>query len=454
MVAASNSPQTSADAIPERTRITRRALVVWCAAVLAYIAAITGRTSFGVAGVEAIEHFHADASRIAVFTALQVGVYAAAQIPTGLLIDRFGARRVLVSGALVMGLGQIILGCTASYPVALAARVLIGAGDATTFLSALRILPYWFPLRWAPLFAQLTGSLGQIGQIISAVPFLAFLHAHGWTTSFVGLGGVILIVGIAAAVAVADSPEPPETSGPPAASDSPTRSAPGGAVRDVLRSTVCWEGFFIHFSTMLPQATFTLLWGLPLMTLGLGLSSQTAGLVLTVNTATIMAAGPVMGLLSARLGAHRDVAVVIAILVLIAGWAWFFLSPSPRGLAAIIALNILTAGLTPTSNYGFDYVREHLPRHRVATGTGLSNMGGFVATMIASQLAGMVLDAHSGSEGYQWLDFRAAGAALLVVWGLGLAGLVLFALRRRSTDSGARPRLRVVRRSDTVPPTA
>ena len=91
--------------VDPRSRITGRALTVWAAAVLVYLAAITGRTSFGVAGVEALDRFGVDASRLAVFTAVQVGVYALAQIPVGLAIDRFGARRTMVIGALVMAVG-------------------------------------------------------------------------------------------------------------------------------------------------------------------------------------------------------------------------------------------------------------------------------------------------------------------------------------------------------------
>ena len=118
---------------------------MWVAAMLVYIVAITGRTSFGVAGLEAMERFDVDASRIAVFTSVQLGIYAFAQIPTGVLIDKYGPRKLLVIGAVIMGVGQVALGLTANYWMAIAARLLIGAGDATAFLSVMRILPYWFP---------------------------------------------------------------------------------------------------------------------------------------------------------------------------------------------------------------------------------------------------------------------------------------------------------------------
>ncbi len=158
--------------------MTTKALSIWVAAMLVYIVAITGRTSFGVAGLEAMARFDVDASRIAVFTSVQLGIYAFAQIPTGVLIDKYGPRKLLVIGAVIMGVGQVALGLTTNYWMAIAARLLIGAGDATAFLSVMRILPYWFPLHRTPMFTQVTSSLGQLGQFVSAIPFAALL---GWT---------------------------------------------------------------------------------------------------------------------------------------------------------------------------------------------------------------------------------------------------------------------------------
>lgn len=428
-----------------RSRITARALTVWAAAVLVYLAAITGRTSFGVAGVEALDRFGVDASRLAVFTAVQVGVYALAQIPVGLAIDRFGARRTMVVGALVMATGQIVLALTASYPIAILARVLIGAGDASAFLSAMRLLPAWFPLRVTPLFTQLTAGLGQIGQFISAVPFLMLLHAEGWTASFLALGSGIALVGIAAAIAIADVPpapaEPDGRTGSGGGTSSSENRAPRATVREmlgiVLRHPVCWQGFFTHWVGLMHQATFTLLWGMPLMTLAMGLSPAQAGGVLVVNTIAAVAAGPLMGMASARFAARRGTLTVVISVALMGMWVVFLLPDAPRGLAAIIALNIGMAALSSASSLGFDSVREAVDRRALATGTGLSNMGGFLAAMVAAQGIGVLLDVSSGGGAFQWSDFRVAWAAIVAVWGLGMAGLLTSMAMRRRIDRRA-----------------
>lgn len=433
-----------------RTRLTRRAIIVWAGAVLFYIVAITGRTSFGVAGVHAIERFEVDASRIAVFTVVQVGVYALAQIPTGLLIDRFAPKRVLLAGALIMAAGQILLGFTDVYWVALLARVLIGAGDASAFLSVMRILPYWFPLRWTPLFTQLTASLGQLGQFISAVPFLALLNAQGWSTAFISLGAVGILVALAAGVAVSDNPDSGSGDNPAGAtgdgSDTKTAQTDIEATRSfwenlafVLRHPVCWQAFFIHYSSMLFQIIFTLLWGSPLILLGMGMGSAEVGLVLTINTVTSVLAGPVMGFVSQRSGRNRDIAAFLSALTIGITWIVFFLPTEPRGLVALIVVNVIMAFFTTTSNFGFDGVRERLPRTSVATGTGLGNMGGFAAAMIASQLVGLLLDFSSDGQAYGWEDFRLAWGAVIGMWALGLIGSLVSRAAVKRRDRGTPP---------------
>ncbi|WP_342320108.1 MFS transporter [Corynebacterium mayonis] len=412
-----------------RKDLTSKAVAVWAGAVIVYIAAILGRTSFGVAGVEAIERFGVDAARIAVFTSVQVGVYALAQIPVGVMIDRYGPRFMIVSGAVVMATGQIILGLTQSYPVAIAARVLIGAGDATAFLSALRLLPFWFPLRLTPLFTQLTASLGQLGQLLSAIPFLWLLHAHGWTVAFSSLGATVVLVALLSSIAVADSPEAARLSKAERAAHKAEKRAQripiSTVLKTVLRSPLCWEAFFIHGFSMFFMLNFTLLWGVPLLTLGMGVAPSQAGAALTVYTVSTMASAPLLGPLSARMGANRDLAALTMASIHTAVWVWFFTSSTPRSFAVVLVLMVLMGLCTPVSNFGFDTVREKMPRTMVATGTGLGNMGGFVSAMLSLQLVGILLDHSAAGANYQWEHFRFAWTAVFATWVALVIGMVM-----------------------------
>ena len=164
-------------------RPSRRAYAVWGVALLAYVLAVFHRASLGVAAVEAQERFSAGASMVSLFLVLQLAVYAGLQVPVGVALDRLGSRVMILAGALTMAAGQLTLALADSVPLAVLARVLVGAGDAMTFISVLRVVGFWFPGGAVPLITQLTGLFGQVGSIVAAFPLVALLHSTSWPTT-------------------------------------------------------------------------------------------------------------------------------------------------------------------------------------------------------------------------------------------------------------------------------
>jgi MFS family permease len=130
---------------------SRRAWVVFGFAVFDYIVAVLQRSSLGVAGVEATDRFHVSAALLSSLAVIQLIVYAGLQIPVGVLLDRVGSRLLLALGAGLMVLGQVTLALAPSIGIAILGRVLLGAGDAMTFISVLRLLPNWFAGRRLPI---------------------------------------------------------------------------------------------------------------------------------------------------------------------------------------------------------------------------------------------------------------------------------------------------------------
>src|SRR5699024_4952873 len=157
--------------------------------------AVFGRTSLGVVSVDALDQFQINAGQLAVFTTVQLATYAFAQIPAGLLVDRLGPRKMMLYGAVLMAVGQVLLAFTTSFAVAVLARVLVGAGDDTAFLSVLRMIPAWSPLGTSALFGQESGAVGQLGQGLSSVRFLSLVGSAGWLVGFDSVGAVGLLVG-------------------------------------------------------------------------------------------------------------------------------------------------------------------------------------------------------------------------------------------------------------------
>lgn len=218
-----------------------RAWLMWSLGALAYVVAVMQRTSFGVASVTASERFGAGASLVSLFVVVQLLTYAGMQVPVGLLSDRFGTRLVLASGAALMCIGQLDLAFSTSVVSAIIARILVGAGDAMTFTAVLRMLPAWFSAGRIPVLNQLTGMIGQGGQLLSSIPLAAMLGIAGWTSTF--LAASLASAGVAVVVLVALRNAPPGTP------EQPLRIAAGlrAQVMDVLRLPASRLAFWIHW---------------------------------------------------------------------------------------------------------------------------------------------------------------------------------------------------------------
>lgn len=405
---------------PAPTRATTRAWTVWAVGLAAYSVAVFQRGSLGVAGVEAQARFGAGASALSLFLVLQLAVYAGLQVPVGVLLDRLGSRRMVTAGALTMAVGQTVLALADSVPVAVLARVLVGAGDAMTFISVLRLVPLWFPGRVVPVVTQLTGLLGQVGQIAAALPLVAVLQATSWRTTFLGAAAIGVLVALVVGVGLRDAPPgaqlaPPATVGEVRANLALAWREPGTRI-----------GLYTHLVTQFSGTVFALLWGFPFLTMGEQLSPHTAGLLLTMLVLVGMAFGPVLGQLCVRWPLRRSVLVFSILGATATVWTAVLAWPGRAPLPLLVLLVLVLGTNGPGSMIGFDYARTENPRERLGSASGVVNVGGFVASLLTVLVIGAVLDLRTpGSSPQYSLDaFRTAFAAQYVFWAVGLAGVI------------------------------
>jgi sugar phosphate permease len=402
----------------------RRAWVIWLVALSVYVLSVFHRSSLGVAGLMASERFGISASQLALFTVLQLLVYAGMQVPVGVLVDRFGSRRILLAGLLLLTLGQLWFALATTFPGAVAARVLIGLGDATIFISVLRLVVLWFLVRQAPLVTQLTGQVGQLGAIIAAAPLTLALYSFGWTQAFATAAAVGLLLMVAVALLVKDSPY---------RSTGPTRIKMGALARElrnVWGSPGTKLGMWSHFTAQFSVTVFSLLWGFPFLVSGQGLSSQAASSLLIVAVGWSLMSGPILAWAVERFPFYRSRIVLGIVGTMALAWAVVLAWPGPAPIPLLIALICLTATGGPASMVGFDLARSFTPAEAVGRANGVVNIGGFVASLTTMAVIGVLLDLSSGGGEYELADFRVAMAAQYLVWGLGTVQILRY--RRRA----------------------
>lgn len=401
-------------------RATARAYLVWGVGVLAYVVAVFDRTSLGVAGSAATERFSTGAAILSTFAVVQLVVYAAMQVPVGVLVDRFGSRRLLLVGALVMAAGQAVLAAVTSVPGAFAGRVLIGLGDAMTFISVLRLVPAWFPARSTPVLTQLTGMLGQLGQVLSAIPLAALLAGPGWSVAFGGAAAVGVLVAVLVLLVLRDAP-----AGHPVVRAVRTASEVRGDLTSAWQEPGTRLGFWCHFTSQFSGMVFALLWGYPFMVQGLGMSPVTAGGMLTLLVVGALAAGPVVGRLTALHPLRRSYLVLGIVASTALVWTLVLAWPGGAPAALVAALVLVLAVNGPGSMVGFDLARTYNPPERLGSATGIVNVGGFCASLLTILGVGVVLDLTAGDATDAGLgSFRLAMALQYLVWGFGTLQIV------------------------------
>jgi sugar phosphate permease len=409
---------------------------IWFVALLVYLLAVFHRSSLAVAGLAAADRFHISAAQLSIFTMLQLLVYAAMQIPVGLMVDRFGPRRVLLTGALTLTLAQAGFAFADTYALAIVARLFVGVGDAMTFICVLRLVNTWFAPRRVPLITQLTGVTGQLGAIIAAVPMTWALSNLGWTKSYLIAASLGIVVSIALVVVVHDAPSTRSSSGPAL---SMTRIRASLAASWAQPGTRL--GFWIHFSTQFSATTLGLLWGYPFFVRGEQRSDHVAGLLLTLMVVAVMAAGPVLGWVITRHPWHRSTLVLSIIVSIVIMWTIVLTWRGPAPLWLLVLLVVVVGVGGPASMIGFDLGRTSNPADRMASATGIINQAGFLASLLLVVGIGLVLDWRTpgSSTAYTPSAFRWAMSCQYVLWAIGLVQIWRYRVKARAKIMAEEP---------------
>jgi sugar phosphate permease len=413
----------------------RRAWMVLSAAVAVYILAVFHRTSLGVAGLIAAERFHISSAQLATFTMVQLFVYAAMQIPVGVMVDRFGAKKLLVSGVVLMTGGQFGFAFVSTFGAGVAARVFVGMGDAMIFISVMQLIALWFPPARTAMVTQITGVVGQVGAVAATAPLSAALHSFGWTASFAGAAGAGIFFGVVLIVVVKDSPytDPHR--------DELKMRAVGRALRLAWAEPGTRLGLWSHFTVQFGATVFALLWGFPFLVSGQGLTPGAASGLLIVMTVTAVVTSPLIGAFVTRWPYSRSTLVLWIVAAIMTVWAVVLLWPGRAPLWLLVILVVVLAVGGPGSMVGFDLARTFNPPTRLGSASGIVNVGGFVASLSTVALIGIVLDrvAPGGPSTYTVGSFRVAMSVQYLVWAIGVVQILRFRGKARASPPRERP---------------
>ena len=405
---------------------TRRWLV-WAALAAAFLLVNLHRLSTAVLADRLMAALDATGVELGTLHAAFFYIYAALQLPAGVLVDRLGTRWTAAGGLVVMNAGVVVFGLSGSYVLAFAGRALVGLGASVIFVSVLRHGANWFrPTEFATMNG-LTVSMAGLGGMLATTPLALAIETAGWRRTFLGLAGVGLLVAVVVAVVVRDTPAAAGLDEMSGVGPTPDRSL--GEIRTsagrVLREPETWALGLVLFCSIGVSVTVLGLWGIPYLVQTYGMSVTGASTYTLLGSMGLLVGPPVVGWLSDRLERRTALMVVGGVLYALTFVALAAVGDPPR--ATVGAVFFAIGGLVGVFSLAYTVVKE---RHDAATSgvsIGAVNTVAFFGPALMPTAMGAILDGFwtgetvAGARVYTLVGYRVAFA---LAAGAGAVALV------------------------------
>ena len=289
-----------------RLPVSRR-LGIFAVFALAYFLSYFFRSANAVIAEDLTLELNLSAAQLGAMTGAFFFAFAAAQLPLGGALDRFGARRVTPPLMLAAVCGSALFALGETFPLLVLGRALIGLGMAGVLMGALKTFGRWFPARRFATVSGLFLGVGASGALGAATPLALLSAAVGWRAVFWGAAGVTLLSALLLGAVSRDAPAPDHKAGTEAQArarvGARTETQPG-RLRDIFRNPRFWRLAAAAFAVTGSMFAYQGLWAGPFLR-SLGLPEVTTGNLLFWLSGGVMVGYVGVGWLADRFGLGR-----------------------------------------------------------------------------------------------------------------------------------------------------
>lgn len=394
----------------------------------AFVLAFFHRVAPGAIAADLRTEFQTSATMLGFIAAFYFYPYAAMQLPSGVLADTIGPRRLFTGGCLVAGAGSLLFAFAPDVVWLLAGRALVGLGVAVAFVSVLKLIANWFSEREFATWTGVLQMIGNLGGTLGAWPLAWLVERVSWREVFAGAGVISIALAACIWLWVRDTPREAGVrrlgeAGDGAAVAEPERVSWLRGLAQVAANRQTWLTFAVLFGMIGSYLTFSGLWAVPYLTDALGMDRELATLHVTVMILGFAFGAPGVGFLSDRIGLRLPPVRLLGLFYLACWLPWVmgWSMPAWASMAVFAGMGLGISGAITC----WALAKENNPPALSGTATSLVNTGGFFAVALLQPAVGWIID-HGG--GAPVLDAYRSAAALLAA--VALAGvLAAFGLR-------------------------
>ena len=385
--------------------------VVFLAFLPAYFLSYFLRSTNAVIAEDLTRDLSLTASQLGLMTSLFFAAFAAAQLPIGSLLDRYGPRWMTPLLMLFAVLGSLVFGFGESFTALAIGRTLIGLGVAGILMGALKSFSGWFSPDSFARVSSLYLSLGSLGALTAATPLALLSASFGWRSVFFGGAAVILLSALLILWLGRDAPTTVEQTGEQ------------GSFADIFRSLAFWRVACLNFALVGSLFAYQSLWAGPFLSDVLGLSSVAVGNLLLVLSGGITLGYFVAGFLGERFGLGRVLAVAALVFTLTQVGLALFDSSWSRPV-----LTLLFAAFSVSSAFAvlmFAQLRTIFPLHLTGRAITAVNLFGIGGSALLQWGLGLLIEGVAESQSGPYPP-EAYSAAFFFTAALSFAALLFY----------------------------
>jgi len=395
-----------------RARMRRLRWTTFFLVVLTYALSFFHRMAPATIAADLQQAFATSAAVLGGISATYFYIYTIMQIPTGILVDTLGPRRILTLGGIIAGAGSFLFGIAESVGMLATGRLLVGLGVSVTFIAMLKLHAAWFHDRHFGTFTGLSILLGNLGAVMAAAPLAWVLTSTSWRSVFEFIGLLLLTLGLLSWYLVRNTPA---DAGLPSMRELDGReSHPAhhghwfSGLKQILRNRATWPGFWVNFGLAGSYFAFAGLWAVPYLTATYGFTRSEATAHTTLLLAGFALGALVIGTLSDSLGLRRPVVLSFTLLYIA---CWLPLIAGLHLSQGLLLLLFFLMGLGAACfTLSWACVKEVNPHALSGMATSVANTGAFLGTGILQPLVGRSVDLSGSYTTGLWILFGFAVA--------------------------------------------
>lgn len=365
---------------------------VWSILAISFVMSLFHRGAIGVISGDLSRDLGLTATELGNVASITFYTYAFMQIPAGLLLDYLGYKRISYYGALVTGIGSILLGIATNVTIAYGGRLLVGLGTSVIFISVLKAQTIWFK---KDDFTKASGKLsfiGNLGGVIATFPLAILVSFMGWRLAVILMGSICVLIAIIIKFYIKNSPR--EYGFEPQGIELKSiKINVFKSIREVLKLKATWRNFFVLFTLVGCTTTITGLWGINYLTAVYGVSTTKASFYVA-----FIVYGLVCGSLfvdKATMIFKKNIIIYPRIAAILNSVFWIYILFIRKGMPTLFELSIIFffVGFFAMAHIvAFTDINNYCNIENSGLASSIVNSGEFIGSSIISLIIGFILD--------------------------------------------------------------